>query len=423
MTDSIASSQKGGSSTYPKMHDVFLHRAYKLFIRYRILIFSLITGFLVGRFSDGLANPQVKTFPDLLLDVLNVIDRPINWVNWIVLLVALLIPLLSWGAARWRRQQSYDTIMTSILQRLKDKSLLQFNAIGVEKSLTLQKCPEMEHGWLPSEIEIEHKNTQFRLPSDLENAYKDYFEQSFRKEHGEDPHPTTVMLVEKPVAWTDRTRLLLRTKLNFYSYSQFYWHRVILDIDRYNPMITDLYERGDISFPHNLCMHLVVLTKDDKVLLTLRSKKVGSDQGTWSCSVEENLRPGDLRGERKATFMRWMSRAIFEELGVNSHCYTENNLRILSVFLEANRMNISMVGLVSLDLNQEELSKIIASLPRNDYEFTDYEFMGLQEMARQLVHPTRNYHPTSRYRMLMTLLHRYGEPDFARRFIELVSSN
>jgi len=165
------------------------------------------------------------------------------------------------------------------------------------------------------------------------------------------------------------------------------------------------------------------MTKDDRVLLTLRSGKVGSDQNTWSCSIEENLKPEDLRGERKAAVTRWISRAIFEELGVSSHHYTEQNLRVLSVFLEANRMNISIVGLVTLDLNHEELSKIIASLPRSDYEFTDYEFMTIQRTATELVRPTRNYHPTSRYRILMTLLHRYGEPNFARKFIGLVSSN
>ncbi len=311
--------------------------------------------------------------------------------------------------------------MASILQRLKDKSLLRFNTIGVEKSLTLQKCPEMERGWLPTEVEIEHKSIQFRMPNDLEKTYNDYFEQFFKREHGEDS--ATVMLTEKPVAWTDRTRLLIKTKLNFYSYSQFYWHNVILDIDRYNSMINELYQSGSVSFPHNLCMQLVVMTKDDKVLLTLRSEKVGTDRGTWSCSIEENLKPDDLRGERKATFTRWMRRAIFEELGVSNHYYTEHNLRILSVFLEANRMNISMVGLVTLDLSYEELSKIIASLPRNDYEFTDYGSMNLQEMARELVNPSRNYHPTSRYRMLMTLLHIYEEPDFARKFIELVGVN
>lgn len=310
-----------------------------------------------------------------------------------------------------------ESKLASILQDLRDKSLPRYiNTIVVDKSITLQKCPDMEKGWKPAEIEIYHKNVQFRLSNDLIERYNEYFEKSYKKKYGEDG--LTVMMVERPIAWTDQPRLRITTQLNRYSYSQFYWNVELLDQDHWSQMMNDLFEHGKISFPHNLNMQLVVMTDDEWVLITRRSKNVGIYSNTWSCSIEENWKPEDLKGDRKTSVVRWMNRAILEELGVSSdHC---KELRVLSVFLEGtNRLNISMVGHVILDLNRKALSERIASIPRSDYEFTEHDYFTLKQMANELRKPERDYHPSSRYRMLMTLLHRYGEPNFAREYIGL----
>ena len=381
-------------------------------------------GFLLGIFSGVLSNPDYVNFPDVLLAMFDVRNRPLNWLNWLLLALSIVCTLAALALPRivrsWRRKQSYESVLIPILQRLKHESVLKFNVIAVDKAVTLQKCPEIEKGWLASEVNVNHKKINFQLPADLKNAYKDYYEKRFKKEFGEDG--TTVMLLENPRAFTDQPMLVLNTEESYYSYALFYWHCVAFDIERRNKMFDSLFSKGKVLFPHNLCLHLVVVTADDKILFTLRSEKVRVNANTWSCSIEEMLRPEDLKGKHALAINRWAKRALFEELGLCSNGYTDDNIRILSVFLEADRPNISLVGLVTLGLNQRELSEIIATLPRNDYEFTDVTFLSFQEMAEQLLRPTRSYHPTSRYRMLMTLLHRLGEPNFALEFVKLFNS-
>jgi hypothetical protein len=57
----------------------------------------------------------------------------------------------------------------------------------------------------------------------------------------------------------------------------------------------DALAQGTVRFPNSLCLQAVVLTRDDQVLLTAQSEKVTYYPGTWSCLIEEQLAPDDLR--------------------------------------------------------------------------------------------------------------------------------
>lgn len=365
------------------------------------------------------------TIAGVVIEIPDLTGRIAVWATGFVLLVLG----ITWkrnrsGQANSESQQSIiksstrndEILLASILEDLRGKELPSYvKGITVGKSTTLRKCPQMEKGWRPSEVELDHTPGEFRLPKELENAFEKYYQESYKKEHGTG-RDETIMLTKIPIVGSDRPGLRLTTQSNQYCYSQFYWNVALLDEERYHRALADLFEQERISFPHNLCIHLVVLTKDEQLLLTRRSKNVGTHANTWSCSIEENLKPEDLQGDRQAIVERWMTRAIFEELGVKSeHC---RDLKVLSLFLEGEgSLNISLAGLVVLNLDRNELSQIINLLPRRDYEFADHAYMTLEEAAMELRYPGRAYHPTSGYRILMALMHRFGEANFARKLV------
>ena len=183
-------------------------------------------------------------------------------------------------------------------------------------------------------------------------------------------------------------------------------------------LIRKVFDELSILFPHSLCMHVIVVTEDDKVLITKRSPKVIYFPGTWSCSIEEQLAPQDLQESPNRIVLKWFKRLLQEELGLGSETYNENNLRILSVFLESDILSISICAHVVLDISSNELNQILKSLPRTDYEFTEWTFLTHKELLKELFQPTRPYHPTSGYRMLMALIKRYGEPRVAAEFFQ-----
>ena len=405
----------------PRVHaasriDSILTDAYRLNIRYGSNAISLGGAVLLTNFTN-----QAADFGDISSALVGMFDpaHPVSFLNYIaVLLIA--IPLLSRPLLkRWRKNRSYDAMMAHMLSSLKDRSLWRYNRIAVNRSITLQKCPEIELGWAPSQLIIDHRATLFALPAQIEEPYHEFLETEFTPRLGADGK--TVMLREVPIAWTDVPTMVLKTEENLYSFSQFYWHHVAHNARWHEDTLFQVLdaENSAVPFAHNLCLHLVVLTNDDKALLTKRSTRVASDQGTWSCSIEENLKPTDLHGERSGAVLRWMKRAILEELALNDTYYDESNLKILSIFLESEKPNISVAGLVTLNIDAQELRTLLRTLPRNDYEFTTDDYLSIKELARELTNPSRYYHPTSGYRILMALLHRYGEANFSRKFIEL----
>ena len=96
--------------------------------------------------------------------------------------------------------------------------------------------------------------------------------------------------------------------------------------------------------------------------------------------------------------------------------YNKDNLRVLTVFLESDILAVSLCAHVVVDLSSKELDRVLDSLPRTDYEFSEWDFLSHEELLDELIHPKRQYHPTSRYRMFMALIRRFGEPRLAEMF-------
>lgn len=394
---------------YPTRWDVLLFRAHRILARYRDRVVSFLGGILMGRLINELSSPDLKT---LLKNMFWLKDRPLNWFTWLILAAIFFLFGLSSVVRRERKKRSYEALLLSITQRLKDPSLVKYNAIAVEHALTLQKCPELDRGWLLSDADVMHSTLRFQLPDSLKTTFEEYSkEKRFRDDN------ISIMITENPSAFIDSPRLQLRTCESHYNHAQFYRERIAWDSSQREDLIATLLE-GKVVFPHNLCMHLLVVTQDEKVLITKRSSKVDYYPNYWSCSIEEQFSRVDVEGGRRASAVQhWVVRALEEELGLTTMKYSLENVRILSVFLESNILNIGICAIVRLDIDHCELSQIIQALPRKDYEFTEWDYLDYDEMAVELVHPRRRYHPTSRYRMLLGLIHRYGEADFGRRFL------
>jgi len=107
---------------------------------------------------------------------------------------------------------------------------------------------------------------------------------------------------------------------------------------------------------------------------------------------------------------------LFEELGLGSDAYRVDDLRVLSIFLESDVLSISLCAYAGLNLDYAKLDQIIRGLPRTDYEITEWAFLEFRpvELLTEMISPTRPYHPTSGYRMLMALLKHFGVEELKR---------
>jgi pyrimidine deaminase RibD-like protein len=299
------------------------------------------------------------------------------------------------------------------VQNRKDHIISPYPGLGWGDSLSLQESPGIRDGWPASKVRIRLYRDPFVAPRNKASAYKQFVKGADRQASRS---AQSYMLTKNPVSFSDAPDLSLTVRPVAYNLVQFS-RNTIATIGADRSILIDDLVRGSLSasFAHSLCMHVIIVTSDKKVLLTQRSPKVDYYPETWSASIEEQFSAHDLTGPRERAISHWASRSLKEELGLTIRAYHEDNFRILSVFLEGGILNCSVCGYVELRITSHELETVLRGMQRTDYEFIDWRFLDLDKetILGELFQPSRVYHPTVGYRLLQTYLKNFGVPSDA----------
>ena len=325
------------------------------------------------------------------------------------------IAVLNMAFVRFHRgnTRSPSEYLASLIERAKSPVIAPYIGTGWGDELSLQDCPDVREGWPMAQVQLKREQVNaFELPAKYGPAYQDYFARHFEEKRFRDDGEK-FMLTRNPTAFSDGPSLVLTVQPTKYSHVQYYRDNVAaLWVER--STLIDDFVKGTLraGFPHSFCMHMVVVTSDTKVLLTRRSPKVGYCPGTWSASVEEQLAASDFEADDAQIVLRWGRRLLHEELGLEPATYHTDNLRILSLFVEADILNTALCAIAELNIDSKSLDAIIRTHPRADYEFTEWIYLPLERKAilSELFLPSRNYHPSSGYRLLQTFFKNFGMP-------------
>lgn len=300
------------------------------------------------------------------------------------------------------------------VQHMKSSQISPYPAIGWGDALSMQDCPFLREGWPLDSVRLVLKDSEeFQMPVIHKSSYEDYIHREWDNKRFVDDR-VKYMLSLNPTAFSDSPSLILELKRTKYSEMEYYRDNVASLASTRNTLIEDLVRGSRLpKFPHSLCMHLVVVTTDSQILLTKRSPKVAYFPSTWSASVEEQLATEDLdKRTGEASALHWGQRLLCEELGLDQDQYHSDNLRLLSVFLESDYLNVSLCAIVELRIDYSHLDSVISGQPRTDYEFSEWAFTPLdrRQLLSELIYPKRSYHPTTGYRLLYTFLKYFGSP-------------
>lgn len=323
----------------------------------------------------------------------------------------------------WYSEQSntmsYDEIFSLLLEQ-RDLALTDYRGTAVGEAIDLRLCPEINKGWLAGEVEINHSTNQAPMSADLEKEYAEYFQEQYANLRF-DQDGRKVMLRIQPTATSDAPKLRLELNETLYSRVLFVRDRIASVPERKaiaQKALLDGKSR-DIEYPHSLCIHLLVVTRDNKILITRRAPDLAYYPNTWSASIEENMAPDkDFSPGKPKTLYSLCRRALLEELGLGEDTFKPTNCRILSVFLETGILNISLCGIVTLSITAEDMERLLRGMPYIDKEFTAWSFLEYteDELINEIINGSMQFHPTSRFRLLMALMHRKGLPTAAAPF-------
>ncbi len=188
-----------------------------------------------------------------------------------------------------------------------------------------------------------------------------------------------------------------------------------------------VYEYGRIPhnsllpFPNMAVIHGILETSDDMLVLTQRARDMHYHPLHWSASFEEGLSVSDL-ASANMTFHTAAARGVKEEL-LFEETVGPTTFRLLAVIGEFRYLNPAIVAYARIPYRSSDLleRRSREHRDRTEDEVAELRFVPLdpRSLARLVVAKTfpvpeegnagNPWHPTSRYRLLSAMVHRFGE--------------
>jgi hypothetical protein len=377
-----------------------------------------VSSFIVSLLANRITDNETKSFWDVVEDLLVPAQgRPLPIVVYTSIGAVLLLLAAKWGAERLNAKWRPDVIFAGLLSRKRSTRLKDFlrGQLAWGEAVILQLCPDLAQPWPMDSVQFDMRGSWFALDHDDWEKYSAFMAanagQRFAQIDGE-----CVRLKQAPFAFTDSRRLILHVEKCRYSQFVFTSKVIATDESRWRCAMRAIEETDrQITFANSLCLHAVVKTSDSKVLMTQRSSAVDWYPGAWSASVEEQLHEADLHVPGVSGGLAWAHRLLKEELALEPKDYLPENLVVAAVMLEADVLNCAICAILTLSIDSHTLDAILSGKPREDYEFSRWEFIDEKDLTKELMEPSRRYHPTSALRMLLAALVRFGAQSVEER--------
>jgi len=257
---------------------------------------------------------------------------------------------------------------------------------------------------------FEHEDRRWALPAAFRARHEEFIK-GFVADGKQDS--AMVRLIESPSPFSDDPKLQLRTGTVSFSDVR-YFREEMLRRESIAGMVNETVDSHLITFPSGMTAQIVIVTTDDKVLLTQRSATVFWFPSRWSLSIEENMKTDDVSegGNSVGAVRTLICRAVREELSLQDGAdYRIDDARVLSCFVETHEQVLAahLCIVVRLRLTQDDLDARIALADRTDDEFRRWIFASPRQLLPYVAGPRdERLHPTTRYRMVMFLWHAWG---------------
>lgn len=189
-------------------------------------------------------------------------------------------------------------------------------------------------------------------------------------------------------------------------------------------------DRSEPYLPNSFCMHLLIESLDNKVVLALISDSKRNDNpGTWAVTLGEQLDREDFTDGNnfyESFVVKWMRRAFQEEYKLDELQYEdlidESSLRCISVNFESDRYNFALFCVVRLRYSFENFYEKVKVLLSTD-EAARLSAIRFDEIPEILIsykdeNSRRKYHPSSYLRLLLFYIHKFGYSRTERILLE-----
>lgn len=330
-----------------------------------------------------------------------------------------------------------STAFNKIMLEYTDKSLLTDINGGVSwgQNKAILFPPFMVRGWKTNEVLLEnYDDIQYTFDDEeLKAEHEQYINTESFKSVRQSGNDLKRYMLTRYKQNFDRynPKLILDLKKTAWNQTSFVWNKAGLDQEWKQNVIHNQLNTKTGFLPNSLCLHLIVETRDRKVVITEISKAKANDYpSTKAVTLGEQIELSDLHGKNDFTgdFMKiWVERAVCEEFGLTEDDYfnifDSDSIRILGLELEGNIINYSIPCVIRMKKTCSEFKNFVGTT-MDIKEITEINEIDVREIPPILLGYENNkneWHPSSYLRLLLYMLHRKGYKETCNQILKFSS--
>ena len=334
---------------------------------------------------------------------------------------------------------------TEILNEIiRKNSSTIFDSVKIGSNITwgedrlLLLAPNIILGWKPKDIRIgKYESEKYEFPRKEENSYNKYCETPKIIEATERGNnlPRYMVTEYTPNFNKNDQRLYINLQKTDWSQTSYVWDKQYgekkgsksADNDHKREFVTELFNEKAEFLPNSFCLHLILETKNEKVVLAkVNVSKRNDNPGTFAATIGEQIEEYDFLDNcdfYEDFVTRWVKRAITEEFGLTQDTYNryvdENSIKVLGLNFEGNIYNFSLITTVKLNVDLERFLLRHQGLMQVS-EIGVCKAISLDEIPQILLETdwkvSKEYHPSSYLRLFTFYLHKKGYKATAKEF-------
>ncbi len=382
-------------------------------------LFAFASSKFVALFDDA-------SITDFLsrLSKLTEIEKISNALFWFALTICAVFFIADNIITHKINQKGLDKKFVDLMRKYTDAFLFdpgqETTGFSWGTNKTLAYCKNIIDGWTPRAIEVERFDPEkYQFEPMYQKEYLDFCSSSEMEKiiRDGDNLPRYMVSAFRETYNPKNPRLLFRLKSTEWSQTKYWWNKM-KDRNLLSKEIADVYKYKKSDAPNSFCLHLVITTSDDKVVMARISTNKHNDYPeTYAATIGEQVEKSDFLDTdfRKDFIIAWVRRALQEEFGFSDsrweHFISADAIRVLALEMEGDIYNIALIVNVQVNMTYDVFFGEFG-YSCTEKEISKIEPLDLSKIPSVLVGIDDNkglYHPSTYLRLLMVYLHKFGQ--------------
>lgn len=350
-----------------------MERLYYYMNKQRSALTGFVVTYIIATITNVITAQQYTSFLLILSEMINFNNFSIvlMWVGIIfVIFYNIIYFILDRYVMKMKTGYQLTKILTENTEYIFD-DVREYRGYSWGKDKTLICCDNIIKGWDPKQIVIDRVivhdkgNEYWNAFEGIDKEYSDFMKSDIAKDiinHGNNNKRWMIEDIYQNYS-KDNKKIYISLRETDYCTASFVWNMYKKDTKLAERLVKQMFRIKKSNYmPHSLCLHLVIVTSDEKVVTTTISNNKSNDYSeSIAVTLGEQIEDTDFlktTGFYEDFIERWVKRALKEEFGIDGSQYIyitgKDSINVLSFNYEGDIYNISLMVVLNVTVSYKQ---------------------------------------------------------------------